>query len=93
VIAFLAVFGTVVSLFLWNYGARHVSSASAGAFIYSLPLISVLSAVVILGERITLPIIIGGALILTGVAIAQFVPRSAAPGRSIGPAKVSEIAP
>lgn len=77
VIAFLAVFGTLVSLFLWNYGNRHVTSARAGAFIYALPVISVSAGGLVLGEPVTLPLIVGGALILAGVAIAQFTPRTA----------------
>lgn len=70
-ILFLAVLGTVVSLYLWNYGARHVSAASAGAFIYSLPVLSVALAVPLLGETLTPMMIVGGALILIGVAVAQ----------------------
>lgn len=77
VVGFLAVFGTVVSLFLWNYGNRHVSSASAAAFIYSVPLVAVVTAVLFLGEQLTMPIVLGGMLILAGVAIAQFSPQPA----------------
>jgi drug/metabolite transporter (DMT)-like permease len=70
-IGFLAVLGTVVSMFLWNYGVRHVSAASAGAFIYSLPVLSVGLAVLLLGETLTPMMIAGGLLILAGVAVAQ----------------------
>lgn len=70
-IGFLAALGTVVSGFLWNYGVRHVSAASAGAFIYSLPVLSVLLAVLLLGETLTPMMIAGGLLVLAGVAVAQ----------------------
>jgi drug/metabolite transporter (DMT)-like permease len=71
-ILFLAAFGTVISMFFWNYGVRHVSAASAGAFIYSLPVLSVALAVPILGETLTPMMVAGGVLILVGVGIAQF---------------------
>jgi drug/metabolite transporter (DMT)-like permease len=70
-ILFLAVLGTVASIFLWNYGVRHVSAASAGAFIYALPAASVSLAVPILGESLTPTMLAGGILILTGVGVAQ----------------------
>ena len=70
-IGFLAVLGTFVSVFLWNYGVRHVSAASAGAFIYSLPVLSVILAVLLLGETLTPMMIAGGLLILIGVGVAQ----------------------
>lgn len=70
-IGFLAVLGTFISVFLWNYGVRHVSAASAGAFIYSLPVLSVTLAVILLGETLTPTMIAGGLLILVGVGVAQ----------------------
>lgn len=70
-IGFLAVLGTFVSVFLWNYGVRHVSAASAGAFIYSLPVLSVVAAMLLLGETVTPVMIAGGLLILAGVGVAQ----------------------
>jgi drug/metabolite transporter (DMT)-like permease len=70
-ITFLAVLGTVISIFLWNYGVRHVSAASAGAFIYTLPVATVALAVPLLGETLTPMMIAGGVLILAGVAVAQ----------------------
>lgn len=63
--------GTFISIFLWNYGVRHVSAASAGAFIYTLPVATVALAVPLLGETLTPVMIAGGVLILAGVAIAQ----------------------
>lgn len=72
---FLALLGTTLATFSWNYGNRHVSSAQAGAFIYAIPLVSVVAGMVVLGERLSLVTAIGGAMILAGVAIAQFTPQ------------------
>ena len=68
----LAVIGSILSLQLWSYGMKHIASAEAAAFIYAVPLISVVAGVLILGEPITLGLVVGGALILAGVALAQF---------------------
>ncbi len=68
----MAVLGSIVSLQLWSYGLKHVPSAQAAAFIYAVPLISVLAGVLVLGEPLTLGLLAGGALTLAGVAIAQW---------------------
>lgn len=59
---------------LWNYGNAKLGNAHAGAFLYLIPVIAVASGAVFLGETITPAIIIGGALTLAGVAIAQIGP-------------------
>ena len=71
----MAVLGSIVSLQLWSYGLKHVPSAQAAAFIYAVPLISVLAGVWVLGEPLTLGLMMGGALTLAGVAIAQLGKR------------------
>jgi drug/metabolite transporter (DMT)-like permease len=68
----LAVIGSIISLQLWSYGMKHIPSAEAAAFIYAVPLISVLAGVLLLGEPVTLGLIVGGSLFLAGVALAQF---------------------
>lgn len=72
---FQAVLGTVISIFLWNYGCKFVSSASAAAFIYAVPLVAVLTGVVLLHEPLTSGLVAGGAMVLVGVAIAQLSRR------------------
>lgn len=75
VLLYLSLLGTIISMYLWNYGNKYVSSASAAAFIYAVPLVSVAAGVLLLGERLTLPLIAGGVMILAGVALAQLVGR------------------
>ena len=69
---FLAVFGTVISIVLWNFGNRSIASASAAAFIYVVPLVSVIAGIALLNEALTLRLAFGGGMVLAGVAIAQF---------------------
>jgi drug/metabolite transporter (DMT)-like permease len=74
---FLAVPATVLALITWNYGAARMSNATAGMFLYVQPIVAAIGGMLILGETITWPLIAGGALIMAGVAIAQFKPRRA----------------
>ncbi len=75
VLLFLAIPATVVSLVLWNYGNRHVSAGAAAAFIYAVPVVSVAAGVMVLGEELSPSLVLGGLLVLAGVALAQFAPR------------------
>ena len=71
---FHSVLGTVLSVALWNYGNKFISSASAASFIYAVPLVSVVAGVAFLGEPLTVSLVAAAALILAGVFIAQ-LPR------------------
>jgi len=68
---FHSVLGTVFSIYLWNFGNKFISSASAAAFIYAVPLVSVVAGVVVLNEPLTVTLVIAAVLILAGVFIAQ----------------------
>jgi drug/metabolite transporter (DMT)-like permease len=70
--AYLIVFVTALTMVTWNFGAARLSSAAAGAFLYLVPPIGVAAGVLILGESVTPGMVIGGTLIMAGVAIAQF---------------------
>jgi drug/metabolite transporter (DMT)-like permease len=66
-----AVVGTV----LWNFGASRLSGAATGAYLYLIPIIAVASGTVVLGEAVTPQVVLGGLIILSGVAIAEFGPE------------------
>lgn len=70
--AYLVVFVTVLTMVTWNYGAARIPAAAAGAFLYMVPPIGVLAGAAILNEPVTPGMLTGGALIMGGVAIAQF---------------------
>ncbi len=70
-LVYQSVLSTVIAILLWNYGSKFVSSASAGAFIYAVPLISVVAGVAFLDEPLTLPLLLAAALIMAGVVVAQ----------------------
>jgi O-acetylserine/cysteine efflux transporter len=60
---------SVLSVTIWSgLLARH-NAASLAPFILLVPLLGMASGAVVYGERIGLPVLIGGALILAGIAI------------------------
>ncbi|WP_395687814.1 DMT family transporter [Aestuariivirga sp.] len=73
-VAFVVVFGTFLATAAWNFSLDHMESSTAGLFLYMQPVVAALGGILLLGERITWPLILGGGLIIAGVAIAQFGP-------------------
>jgi drug/metabolite transporter (DMT)-like permease len=72
VLGFLVVFGTFLSLMMWNYGLSRMESASAGMWLYVQPVIAAIGGVMLLNERVTWPLVVGGAIIIAGVAVSQW---------------------
>ena len=72
---YLVAIAGLIATVTWNFAAARLPSILTGAFLYLVPVISVLSGALILGEKITLGMVAGGALILLGVAIAQLSGR------------------
>ncbi len=70
-ILYLAVVNSILGNVLWTYGTRHLTGASAGAFLYLMPVFAILAGFLWLDEPITLYLVAGGLIILTGVALAQ----------------------
>ncbi len=69
---FLSVIGTVVCVVTWNFAAPHLSSTAMGASLYLIPVLAVLSGWAVLHETIAISTLIAGAIILAGVAVAEF---------------------
>ncbi len=66
-IIYLAVFGTVIG-FVWYYdGLKKVGPVKTSQFINFIPVFTVILAFLILNEKITISLIIGAILVLTGV--------------------------
>jgi drug/metabolite transporter (DMT)-like permease len=66
-ISYLGVFGTVIG-FVWYYqGVERIGPTKAGLFINFVPISAILCAFFILREPITLSLIIGAALVISGV--------------------------
>jgi drug/metabolite transporter (DMT)-like permease len=67
VLAYLAVFPTVIAYLLWMEGIRAIGSGPATSFMFLAPVSALLLAAVLLGERSTLLQGAGGAIMLFGV--------------------------
>ena len=66
-VAYLGVFGTALG-FVWYYeGIRRVGPLRAAQFINLVPVSAVLLAFLILGEPLTLSLVLGAALVISGV--------------------------
>lgn len=91
-VAYVVICGTFLATSLWNYALGHMNSSLAGIFLYVQPIVAGIGGVLILGEHITWPLVAGGALIIAGVAVAQFGPmlmknqvQQSRPSRRVAP--------
>ena len=71
---YLTLIGTLVTLGTWNYAVGLLRPTAVGASLYLIPIFAITAGTVLLGEIVTPTTLIAGAIILFGVAIAQFGP-------------------
>jgi drug/metabolite transporter (DMT)-like permease len=64
---FLALGSTVAGMLLWNRAIVRGGSARISRLLYLEPVVSVLGAMVFLGERATVAALAGGVLVIAGV--------------------------
>ena len=70
-LAFLVVFGSVISYLLFAYVMTELAASRAAAFNYLQPVIASALGIWVLSERLTSKVLIGGGLILTGVYLTE----------------------
>lgn len=73
---FYAIAASVVTVWLWMKGLRHVPSSSAGVFTVMLPVSAALVGVLVLGERFGAAHLVALALALAGLLLATWPQRS-----------------
>ncbi len=66
-IAYLGLVASAAPFLFWNYALGHLDASEAAAYVNLVPVVSVLSAVVLLGETVALGQLFGGMLVLAGV--------------------------
>lgn len=71
VLAALAVGSSALATLLWNAGSAGIGAVQASWFLYLIPLISLTGGVLLLGEPVNPAEIVGGAIVLISVALAQ----------------------
>ena len=70
-LAFLVVFGSVISYLLFAYVLTELAASRAAAFNYLQPVIASGLGIWVLSERLTSKVLVGGALILAGVYLTE----------------------
>ena len=68
-VLYLGVVSSALSLLLWNRAFTLVEASVASLFFFAQPLVGVILAVLILNEPLTLSLIVGGLLIVSGVVL------------------------
>ena len=71
-ILFLGIFGTAIG-FVWYYqGIEYIGATRAGLFINLVPISAILLAFLLLGEPITVSLLVGTVLVLSGVYLTNY---------------------
>ena len=71
---YMVVPSTFITVITWNYAVGHLKPSAVGASLYLIPIFAITAGTLLLGEIVTATTLIAGAVILLGVAIAQFGP-------------------
>ncbi|MEW6487559.1 MAG: DMT family transporter [Thermodesulfobacteriota bacterium] len=80
-LAFMGIFSSALG-FLWFYeGVAALGASRASVFIYLVPGFALLFAWFLLGEAVSGPKLVGGALVVAGVALTSWAPASSGQGR------------
>jgi drug/metabolite transporter (DMT)-like permease len=84
----LTLFATIGAFFCYNYALARLSASKTALFLNCVPVVTTIGAWAVLGERLTLVQIIGGALVLVSVyLISALEKRPSEPGQKtpVGP--------
>ena len=68
---YLGVLATLFGYILWNVGLRGIGPTRAVSYTYAISPLAVLIGAVVLDEPVTLWLVLGGALVIGGIATAQ----------------------
>lgn len=82
-IAFMVVFGSVVAYLIYAFALAELTASRVAAFAYLQPVIATALGIWLLAETLTAQIVIGGALILLGVYLAERERGEEKPVRSV----------
>ena len=69
---FLAIFGTAIAYTWFTEGVHQLGAGHASIFINLVPVFAVLQAALLLGERLGLPVLLGGLLVIAGVWLTSY---------------------
>jgi drug/metabolite transporter (DMT)-like permease len=67
---YLGMVSTALSYVLWNETLKKVSASLGGLVQLAVPVLAPAMGIVLLGEQLTLPLVVGGGLVLVGIYLA-----------------------
>lgn len=70
-IGFETLFATIFSYFLFIWGLKYISATTSGIISYLNPIIAISVSILFLGEKLTLPFVMGATLVATGLFLAE----------------------
>ncbi|MBU1356019.1 MAG: DMT family transporter [Candidatus Edwardsbacteria bacterium] len=70
-LAFLTLVCTIFGFLVWSWALKHTEAARLGAVVYLIPLVTVISSIFLLGEKLTAGLVIGGLILIGGVILAE----------------------
>ncbi len=68
---FMVLFASVIAYLIFFWMLRHMAASRLGAFSYLHPVLTTLLGIALLGEHLTRTLLLGGALVLTGVYLIE----------------------
>ncbi len=74
-IAFLGFGASAICFVTWNWALKVLGAVRTSAYIYAVPVINIVAAVIVLGERVTSFMAAGTVLALAGLVISESKPR------------------
>ena len=72
---YLGVLATLLGYIGWNVGLRGLGPTRAVSYTYANPLLALAIGAIVLDEPVTVWIVLGGALVVGGIAATQWTPR------------------
>lgn len=70
-LVYMALFSSVICYLIYYYALGRISASRVSAFSYLQPVVATLLAAATLGERVTFPVVAGGAVIFSGVYLTE----------------------
>ncbi len=70
-LAYMAIFSSIIGYLLYYWVLTHIEPSRASAFSYAQPVMSTTLAALLLGERVSLWLLVSGALVLLGVWVTE----------------------
>jgi drug/metabolite transporter (DMT)-like permease len=75
---YVAVLSSVLAPLIFYYALRHMSASRLAALTYLQPVVTTISSVLILSEKLTLNFILGGSIVMIGILLTQRAARGRA---------------